>query len=155
MCSCLCASGSDMFSLCLCFYNCMSAHTCACKNAYHSICLCLHVFCVRMTLWICAMTVTVGSSVEERLCIVPVRGCCGQSALAGQCQQVQHWVAVGEGLQHPALGDDFWARKSVVPLVLLHLLLLFRLRRLPQYRLSLITYPNPPPRAKSASSSPS
>lgn len=32
----------------------MSAHTCACKNAYHSICLCLHVFRVCMNMWICA-----------------------------------------------------------------------------------------------------
>lgn len=48
---------------------------------------------------------------------------------------------MGEGLQRPALGNGFLAKKAVVSLVLLHLLPLFLLRRLPQSRLSLVTYP--------------
>lgn len=56
----------------------------------------------------------------------------------------------GEGLQGPALGNDFLARKAVVFPVLFHLLPLFLFRRLPQSRLSGHLPAPIPSRAKSA-----
>lgn len=64
----------------------------------------------------------------------------------GSVGECQCWVVAGEGLQGPALGNDFLARKAVVFPVLFHLLPLFLFRRLPQSRLSghLPTPPSPP-----------
>lgn len=49
----------------------------------------------------------------------------------GSVSKCQCWVVVGEGLQHPALGSDFLARKAVASPVLFHLLPLFLFRQLP------------------------
>ena len=46
----------------------------------------------------------------------------------GSVSECQCWVVVGEGLQHPALGNDFLTRKAVVSPVLFHLLPLFLFR---------------------------
>lgn len=67
----------------------------------------------------------------------------GVAAIApwlGSVSRCQRGVVVGEGSQRRALGNDFLARKAVVSLVLLHLLPLFLFHRLPQPRLSLVTY---------------
>lgn len=137
--------------------RCMSAHTRACGSVPFTLyaCACMSTsvcpygcvdLCDRDRGFFClGMSLHLSQDVGV-VAIAPWQGS------ASKCRR---WVAVGEGLQRPAPGNGFLARKAVVSLVLFHPLPLFLLHQLPQSRLSLVPYPPPPPRAKSASSSPS
>lgn len=143
---CLCACvhlGLTRYLLVFVFlYLCMSAHVCmrVPVTRYARACMSLSL-CVRMNMWICANDCVCGF-----FCLGPslhLSQSVGVVAIApwlGSVSKCQYWVAVGEGLQRPALGNGFLARKAVVSVVLLHLLPLFLLRRLPQSRWSRVTY---------------
>lgn len=101
-------------------------------------------FCVCMNMWICENDCDYEFfRLGTALHLSQYMGVVAIAPWLGSVSKCQRWVVVGEGLQCPALGNGFLARKAVVSLVLLHLLPLFLLRRLPQSRLSLVTYPSP------------
>lgn len=137
----------------------LSVHVCTtvCMRRCLSLCAraCISLsLCVPMNMQICVSAFDRGFFCLGAVCICTrTMGAVARGTLAGQCRRVPvlGWFA-GEGLQGPALGNDFLARKAVVFPVLFHLLPLFLFRRLPQSRLS-GHLPTPiPSRAKSASS---
>lgn len=131
MCLCLC------FCVCACLYTHVHAevpltlYACACMS------LCVHV-----NMWIFANDCDHGFfCLGTSLHLSQYVGVIAIAPWLRSVSKCQYWVVVGEGLQCPTLGNGFLARKAVVFLVILHLLPLLLLRRLPQFRLSLVIYP--------------